>query len=216
MTGKSNCEVCQKEFKWRRMNSIKKLPSFCSKKCMSTQVHTWNHKNRFIWSKSSEKEKLDHLVSVYEKNVIKNEGCWDWKNVPHHSGYALLNFGENHKNLLAHRASWIIHFGEINDSQKVLHRCDNKKCTNPEHLFLGTLKDNTQDMLKKGRGNRAHGENHCHAKLNEEQVKKIKELLYLGVTVTRLSKDFNISSGAIQGIKNGITWKHVKLFKEIL
>jgi len=66
-------------------------------------------------------------------------------------------------------------------------------------------------MMSKGRKVISFGENHTPSKLTDEKVRKIKELLSLGVTVTRLSKDFNISHGALHAIKKGVTWKHVTI-----
>ena len=67
--------------------------------------------------------------------------CWVWTGSKVGKGYG------------QHRRSWKIHFGEIPDGLYVLHKCDNPLCVNPSHLFLGTPKDNVQDMLEKGRGN---------------------------------------------------------------
>lgn len=80
--------------------------------------------------------------------------CWEWTAHCDRRGYGEIgssgNRGKPH--LRAHRVSWEIHNGPIPDGLFVLHRCDNRKCVNPHHLFLGTAKDNTQDMLAKGRG----------------------------------------------------------------
>lgn len=205
MTGKSECRACGRIFKWRRSKDGKP-GTYCSKECKAKFVHTWCHKNRFIWSKASKTERLRAMTEKFEKYVIRQEGCWDWSGCIHHSGYAPF---KALKQMFAHVASWIIHNGPIKKGLHVLHSCDNKKCTNPKHLFLGTPKDNTQDMLQKGRGNKPIGSSHKNSKLNEEKVREIKKLLSLGVTMVRLQKDFSISKGALAAIKNGITWKHV-------
>ncbi len=107
----------------------------------------------------------------------------------------------------AHVVSWLVYKGDIPEGLCVCHICDNRKCTNPEHLFLGTHQDNTIDMVTKGRGQ--HGSKHHEAKLNEEKVKEIKKLLSLGVSCSRIAKDYSVSPGCIWFIKTSKNWKHV-------
>ncbi len=84
------------------------------------------------------------------KYVEKTESCWLWKGVKNEDGYGLLYYKKILKNISTHRASWIIHNGEIPEGLCVLHKCDNPSCVNPKHLFLGTNQDNCNDkMLKK-------------------------------------------------------------------
>ncbi len=76
--------------------------------------------------------------------------CWIWKNPNVGIGYGQFLFrGERYR---AHRFSYLIHKGEIAAGLHVLHKCDNPSCVNPDHLFLGTQKENMEDMWKKGRG----------------------------------------------------------------
>jgi len=95
-------------------------------------------------------------IPVEEKfwnNVIigSEDSCWLWVGGISGSGYG--NTRTKGKNMTAHRLSYIIHFGEIPSNKMVLHRCDNKLCVNPNHLFIGTANDNIQDMISKSRDN---------------------------------------------------------------
>ena len=75
--------------------------------------------------------------------------CWEWKASLNRKGYGQFRIeGKVYK---AHRVSWVIHFGDIPLETLVLHKCDNSKCVNPEHLFLGTHMDNRIDAINKGR-----------------------------------------------------------------
>ena len=113
------------------------------------------------------------------------------------------------KNILAHRASWLIHKGEIPEGLCVCHSCDNRSCSNPDHLFLGTPKENTLDMHKKGRHRSSSGINHYNVKLTEDDVRSIKELIKQRFSQSNISKRFNVHPGTIQNIADGKTWKHI-------
>lgn len=161
----------------------------------------------FKWSAASKEEKIEHLKRFFERHVIKQDGCWGWNGKLHKSGYTSMMYGKTQTN--GHRISYMIHKGSIPEGLLVLHKCDNRSCTNPKHLFLGTHKDNVIDMYNKGRANSQKKNCKCFTKLTDTQVKEIKEKLKLGVTVARIARDCGISNGAIYAIKKGVTWKHV-------
>lgn len=76
-------------------------------------------------------------------------GCWIWMRHKMKKGYGRLRV--KGKKMVASRASWVAHNGDIPDGMHVCHRCDNPSCVNPSHLFLGTARDNVQDCISKGR-----------------------------------------------------------------
>lgn len=95
------------------------------------------------------------LVERFMSKVVKVDGgCWIWiASFDRKSGYGQIQRGKRGQGLAkAHRVSFEIHCGLVPKGMMVCHRCDNKKCVNPDHLFLGTAKDNTTDMISKKRG----------------------------------------------------------------
>ena len=90
------------------------------------------------------------MERFYNK-VIVSEACWEWIGAKQKvNGYGVIRI--NKKNELAHRLSYTMNLGPIPEGLWVLHKCDNRGCVNPNHLFLGTRSDNVNDMYKKGRG----------------------------------------------------------------
>ena len=84
--------------------------------------------------------------------VEMGKKCWEWVGGKDGDGYGVLRVGSAECNFIkAHRVSFLIHYGEIPHGLVVCHTCDNPSCVNPKHLFIGSRKDNTRDMLKKGR-----------------------------------------------------------------
>lgn len=88
----------------------------------------------------------------FNKKYLINEDtdCWEWQNATNNIGYGMFRWSSG-KMRTAHRASYELHIGPIPEGLVVCHTCDNPKCVNPEHLWTGTMKDNAQDMIAKGR-----------------------------------------------------------------
>lgn len=84
--------------------------------------------------------------------LIPFHTCWEWIGAVASNGYGVINQGRRTTGIMrAHRVSWEIHFGPVPDKLWVLHKCDNRTCVNPAHLFLGTRQDNVDDMVNKKR-----------------------------------------------------------------
>jgi hypothetical protein len=152
-------------------------------------------------------DKVSRGASIQERylaRVIKRDGCWDWSAATTKAGYGLFN--AKRKTYYAHRVSYEMHCGEVPEGLHVLHECDNPRCSNPEHLFVGTPADNMRDRGQKGRA--AAGERHGQSKLSADQVAKIRSTA--GVTNLELAHVYNMSPGQISLIRSGKRWRHVQ------
>lgn len=139
-------------------------------------------------------------------------GCWIWTGAFDKNGYGqwqtekipLGNGKYRRTRLRAPRISYEIHFGAIPDGKYVLHRCDIPACVNPDHLWLGTPKENSEDMARKGRVQR--GEKQWKAKLTEAQVLEIRNS---SETLETLAKTYEVSAATIHDARMGRTWSHL-------
>jgi hypothetical protein len=122
--------------------------------------------------------------------------------------YGHIRKGDKQRTILStHRLSWEIHFGPIPDGMCVCHKCDNMKCVNPEHLFLGTNTENTADKVAKGR--QATGER-INSKLNPDDVRIIRGMWNAGgLTMEEIGRMFDVSDSCIDFVVNRRSWKHV-------
>lgn len=131
------------------------------------------------------------------------DACWPWTAGRFDTGYGGVWL--DGKSQRAHRIAWILAFGPIPPSLRVLHRCDNPPCCNPGHLFTGTMRDNTADMVRKGR----HGRDGLRH-LNEEKAAAIREAYAAGgVTLKELGEKYSVTWVAIWKVVHRKTWKDV-------
>lgn len=133
--------------------------------------------------------------------------CWVWVGLaPGEYGFLRVDG----RKCQAHRYSYLLHNGVNPGRQLVCHKCDNRSCVNPEHLFLGTHQDNTDDMIKKQRHKHVRGESAPSAKITEEDVLEIRRLAASGMLHTEISKRFPIAAVTVGFIVARRTWRHVK------
>jgi len=151
-------------------------------------------------------------IDRFLSKVDKTTNCWIWL-ASQRAGYGSF-VGVDCKSRGAHQFSYSHYIGEIPKGMCVCHKCDNKLCVNPEHLFLGTQKDNLHDMHKKGR-NRAtntysSGPNHCNARLSGEQVIHIRDMYSTkDYSWAQLGRLFNVSKKTIGNVLQGRTYTNV-------
>lgn len=130
--------------------------------------------------------------------------CWNWISTKYDTGYG--QFWAHGKHQKAHRISYQLHRGEIPHGLCVLHKCDNRRCVNPDHLFLGTISDNNADKVAKGRQARfdRRGTANYRAKLTDLDVAEIRAAN--GILHRQLAEQYGISGPQISLIRSGKRW----------
>lgn len=155
--------------------------------------------------KKNKSETDPWVVANFWMRVNKTDGCWLWTGVKTAKGYGQYQWSTGARDIRAHRISFRYLIGEIPPEMLVCHTCDVRECVNPDHLFLGTAKDNLDDMVSK---NRYVGEAKYNAVMTEEDVRFIRSNLPLGIK--RLSTLLRKPYSTVSNVYYGTSWKHVK------
>ena len=154
-----------------------------------------------------------HIAARFWAKVHKQpNGCWEWQRCLNAFGYG--SFRLPGTTMLAHRYSWEIHNGPIPEGMCCLHKCDNRKCVNPAHLFLGTIVDNNHDRAQKGRNGHGpqDGENNGYAKLSADDVRAARCMWQEGhCSQAEIGKLFGVTQSTISRIVRGLGWTRVSL-----
>jgi hypothetical protein len=142
--------------------------------------------------------------------VKKTEDCWIWTGCLNSKGYGNIRLGgRGGKSVFAHRLSYELHHGPIPDGLVVMHSCDNPACVNPNHLSVGTHKDNMRDMVRKGRGRHPvlKGETNGRALLTEDKVRYIRASK---ASHAALARELGVTDLCILKVRKRQTWSHVE------
>lgn len=170
-----------------------------------------------VYTKPNDRRGLNPQQRILTKIRREQNGCWTWlglcqkegkRNGRTFFGYGVLKYKS--RGYPAHRFSWIAFRGEIPQGKIVCHGCDNPKCVNPDHLFIGTSKLNIDDCVSKDRHTR--GIRNSKAKLTDEIVKCIKADYRpwdRTCSMTVMSQRYGVSPSIISDVIHGKRWKHV-------
>lgn len=148
--------------------------------------------------------KYNTVEERFWAKVEKGDGCWEWHSCLDTDGYGLFWLDRTFKR--AHRISYILKVGTIPLGLLVCHHCDNPRCVRPDHLFLGTEKDNALDAVKKQRN--SAGERSGSARLTYDDVRTLRNSYDPSKrNGTELAHIYNITKANVSSIIHNKTWK---------
>ena len=151
---------------------------------------------------------MDEIIDRFlVKTKITSNDCWEWTACSDRDGYGV--FQEDGRAKRAHRVSYEFFVDRIPRGMNVLHRCDNPRCVNPKHLFLGTTLDNNRDAIRKNR--HSHGEDVPNSKLTLRLVNDMRLERLGGRRLVDLSQRYGISICCVGLICKGQSWRHLSL-----
>lgn len=179
------CPCCGNEFFKPDYNSVNQWENriYCSLMCKNQKLPLDEYKK-------------ERLSFIFSKTILKKSGCIEWKGCVNSSGYGVLNFLG--KMDYIHRIVYKLIIGEIPEEFQILHKCDNRPCINPNHLFLGTHQDNMDDMISKRRN---------ILKLKDiDAINKIVKQAREGIVYRHIAEEFGIDRTYANfiGVQNGI------------
>lgn len=148
-------------------------------------------------------------ITRFWSKVSKDDTCWLWVSTTTR-GYGRMSVGGSGGRMVrAHRMSYELAHGAIPEGMNVCHRCDNPRCVNPSHLFLGTQHDNMRDMVAKGRATKGCGEHVGTAKLTATEVVSIRSLAAQGATFAEIGRRYSVSKTMVRLIVRRQFWQHI-------
>ena len=141
-------------------------------------------------------------------NIEFSNKCWIWKGSVSQFGYGRVRI-KNKASVPAHRVMYELYKGDIENNLNVCHTCDNRLCVNPDHLWLGTDKENHSDMVEKGRRTILRGSENKKSKLKESDILKIMDMEKSGMKRIEIAKTYHVNWSTIDRIFRKETWSHI-------
>ncbi len=190
------CEECGVTFTKERRESSTQWArrTYCSNRCHLSSM------------KKKQERPAEERFWEYV-NVGAQDECWLWTGIENSNGYGRFVYKNKHR--LAHRFIYELRFGQIPRRMNVCHRCDNRKCVNPGHLWLGTQSDNIADAVSKGRlrAPNTRGDRNGNSVLTWAKVRTVREMHARGMRKIDIAKHFGVSAATVGYITNNMTWK---------
>lgn len=171
--------------------------------------------NRFIYLWGFDMKHLKKIISIFKDAHVKlPSGCWGWNRYIHPDGYGLLccYMRKSSYTLRAHRVSYELFKGAVPKDKHVLHQCDNRYCCNPNHLYLGTDKDNALDIIQRGhnpgwiqKGDRVWAKlvSENKRKFSDEDIIKMKKLIKKGWSQKQIANKYGVNPSNVSRALNG-------------
>ncbi len=184
------CETCNSTFFPSLSNFTKGRCRFCCRECYRLGIKV-------------------PLANRFKRHISQPDanGCILWTSTRHRDGYGMIHVKTGKRMALAHRVAYELANGPVPEGMFVCHTCDNRLCVNPSHLFVGTHRENMDDMFSKNR--EARGEKLPQSKLSESSVISIRTEFANGSTCTELGRKHCVSHSSITNVIRRVTWKHV-------
>lgn len=142
--------------------------------------------------------RISVLERMYENREIRN-GCWIWTGAATKDGYGVMGVGRNNQKRV-HRLAFEHFVGPIPSGMFVCHKCDTPLCFNPDHLFVGSPRTNTRDMIKKGRRVIVSGSSHPNTKIQPDQRSAIRDRRRNGESIKAIATDYGVAFQTISAI----------------
>jgi hypothetical protein len=219
------CQVCKMQVKFELFEAghiidhanggtrdIDNLLTMCQRCNKRKPSHTT--KDEFLawiesgaWQSRTVADVSKDVTDRFWLKVDKTEGCWAWRGATSKAGYATFyQHGNSSSSIPAHRYSYWLHCGEIPIGYHVRHKCHNRACVRPDHLQIGTPKDNANDKVRSGRSHRVSEETNGNSKLTREEATAILEAKKYNISARRLAERYNVSLCTIYRIWSGRAW----------